>query len=576
MQPPPTPPDSTPAEIDAALADLQAHATEWARLPIPAKVELLDTIRPRIADVAGRWVTAASRAKGLAVGSPLRAEEWTSGPWAVANYVGALAETLRHLENGTVAEALAGRVRQRPDAQAVVRVLPAGLTDRVLLSGVEADVWMQPGVAAADVPKTVGRFYQEEDPEGRVALVLGAGNIAAIPALDVLYRLFAEGEVVLLKMNPVNGYLQPLFETVFGAFVEAGYLRFAAGGADVGRYLTDHEAVDAIHMTGSAATHDAIVYGTGAEGERRKAADEPRISVPVSSELGGVSPCLVVPGDWSEPDLVFQAEHVASQKLHNSGFNCISSQVLVMADGWRQRGAFLGELRRVLAAVEDRPAYYPGAADRLDTFAEAYPHADRFGHHGQRLLATVSPEAGEPAFEEEVFGPALAVTDLPGGDDPADWLDRAVDWCNTTLEGTLGATILIHPRTRKAMGARFEDAIAQLRYGTIGVNVWSGAGFFVAQGSWGAFPGHTRDDVQSGIGVVHNSWLFERPQKTVLSGPFAPFPRSLLLGETHTAPTPLYFVTNETAETTARRVTEFATAPSPTKLPAIVASALRG
>jgi aldehyde dehydrogenase (NAD(P)+) len=168
------------------------------------------------------------------------------------------------------------------------------------------------------------------------------------------------------------------------------------------------------------------------------------------------------------------------------------------------------------------------------------------------------------------------VTDLPGGDDPADWRDRAVDWCNTTLEGTLGATILIHPRTRKAMGARFEDAIAQLRYGTIGVNVWSGAGFFVAQGSWGAFPGHTRDDVQSGIGVVHNSWLFERPQKTVLSGPFAPFPRSLLLGETHTAPTPLYFVTNETAETTARRVTEFATAPSPTKLPAIVASALRG
>ena len=108
------------------------------------------------------------------------------------------------------------------------------------------------------------------------------------------------------------------------------------------------------------------------------------------------------------------------------------------------------------------------------------------------------------------------------------------------------------------------------------MNVWSGTGYFVAQGMWGAFPGHTRDDVQSGIGVVHNSWLFERPQKTVVQGPFAPFPRSLLLGEVHTAPTPIYFVTNETAETTARRVTEFAVAPSPTRLPGIVASALRG
>ena len=142
---------------------------------------------------------------------------------------------------------------------------------------------------------------------------------------------------------------------------------------------------------------------------------------------------------------------------------------------------------------------------------------------------------------------------------------------------TLGATILIHPRTIRQIGRdRLEDILAGLRYGTIGVNIWSGAGFLLAQGTWGAHPGHARDDIQSGTGVVHNSYLFGRPQKTVVYGPFAPFPRSLLLGETHTAPTPLYFVTNETAETTARRVTEFATAPSPAKLPAIVASALRG
>ena len=80
MQPPPIPPDSSRADLEAALADLSAHATEWARLPVWRKVEMLEGLRPRLGQVAGRWVTAASRAKGLPIESPLRAEEWTSGP----------------------------------------------------------------------------------------------------------------------------------------------------------------------------------------------------------------------------------------------------------------------------------------------------------------------------------------------------------------------------------------------------------------------------------------------------------------------------------------------------------------
>ena len=187
---------------------------------------MLEGLLPRIADVAGRWVTAASRAKGLAVGSPLRGEEWTSGPWALANYVGPLAETLRHVEAGTVAEALADRTpaARRPDgrprdARRALRPGPALGHDGRRLDGAR--------VTPATLPSTVGTFYQQTAPEGRVALVLGAGNIASIPPLDVLYKLYAEGEVVLLKMNPVNAYLQPLMEVVFAEFVEAGYLRFA-------------------------------------------------------------------------------------------------------------------------------------------------------------------------------------------------------------------------------------------------------------------------------------------------------------------------------------------------------------
>ena len=187
-------------------------------------------------------------------------------------------------------------------------------------------------------------------------------------------------------------------------------------------------------------------------------------------------------------------------------------------------------------------------------------------------------ETGDYAFQTEFFGDALAVVSLPGGgedEDPADWLRRAVDFANHRLAGTLSANILAHPRTIRQLGDRLEDALARLRYGSVNVNVW-GAGFMLPQAAWGAYPGHTLDDVQSGIGVVHNALLFSHPQKTVTTGPFAPFPRSLLLGEKHTAPKPPWFVTNETGATTAQRWTELVANPSPLKLPGLLSSALRG
>ena len=573
---PPAPADTDLPAIDAALADLDAHKTEWARLPLARKRALLDGLARRTSEASGRWVTAASRAKGLPPGSPWRNEEWLTGPWAILAYCEALGRTLAHVEDGTLADLVEGRARQRPGGQTVVRVYPDTLYDRVLASGFTVDVWQEPGVTPKNLADTLAPFYREEAPDGAVALVLGAGNVASIAPLDVLYKLYAEGSVCVLKMNPVNSYLGPLLEEMFAEFVEAGYVRFAYGGVEVGVALTRHEAVEEIHVTGSGATHDAIVYGPGPEGADRKARDAPEIDTPVTSELGGVSPIVVVPGDWSEPDLGHQAEHVVTMRTQNGGFNCIAGQVVVLAQDWPLREAFLDTVRDVLEGLPERPAYYPGSDDRMAAVDAAYPQTERIGDH---RLVEVTVDDGAYAFETEFFGDALAVVSLPGGgeaDDPGDWLRRAVDFCNHRLAGTLGANVLAHPRTLRALGDRLEDELARLRYGTIAVNAWTGVGFMIPQAVWGAYPGHTRDDVQSGIGHVHNALLFSRPQKSVVTGPFAPFPRSLLLGETHTAPKPPWFVTNETAETTAQLWTRLMGDPSPLRLPGLIASALKG
>lgn len=570
---------ATRAALDTAVAELQEHKDSWARLPAARKVPYLIRMRRATAAVAESWVRAAVEAKGLLPDSPLSGEEWISGPWALLFALNRLIDTMKAVAGGVAPRLDLRAVRTRPDGQVVVDVYPLTLYDRLLTNGVRAEVWMQPGVTPENLAGTMAVFYQQHDPRGKVALVLGAGNIAGIPALDALYKLYAEGQVCLLKMNPVNAYLGPFFEQAFAPLIRDGYLRLVYGDAATGAYLCNHAGIDEIHVTGSARTHDAIVFGAGDEGAARKRANAPLNTKRVTSELGNVSPTIVVPGPWSAADFAFQAQHILTQKMHNGGFNCIASQVLVLPAEWDGTPRLLETLRETWHALPPRAAYYPGAEERRRAFAQAHPHdesLDPSGDASRTLITGVAPDDAESmCFRVECFNDVLAQTALPGADAAA-FLRHAVAFCNDTLWGTLGANIIIHPHTMRELGAAFEQAVADLRYGCVAVNGWTGVGFLIASTSWGAYPGHTPDDVQSGIGVVHNTFLFDRPQKSVVYAPFAPFPHSIATGEWTLLPKPPWFVTNRRQHSIGRRLVEFEARPNPLRLPGIILDAFRG
>ena len=56
------------------------------------------------------------------------------------------------------------------------------------------------------------------------------------------------------------------------------------------------------------------------------------------------------------------------------------------------------------------------------------------------------------------------------------------------------------------------------------------AAFLLPRAASGAYPRHTYTDLESGIGVVHNALMFDKPLKTV-PAPFRPFPRPVRHGE---------------------------------------------
>ncbi|TPW76421.1 aldehyde dehydrogenase family protein [Schumannella soli] len=566
--------ESVAAEvIDAAIADLERGERAWAERSLSSRAALLREVRAAVAAAAEEWALTAARMKRIPGGSQLEGEEWLSGPYGLLTASALLADSLDRLAVGgspldgeTLGMAVGGRV--------TVRALPRTRDEELLLGGFRADVWLQPGIGEGQARARAGLGQRHPTDTGGIGLVLGAGNITAIPALDVLSELVAGNRVVLLKPNPVMAAMTPVFEKALAPLIRADVLRIVEGGADVGARLTAHPRVAHVHITGSAASHDAIVFGSGEEGRTRKAANDPKLRIPISSELGGVSPIIVVPGRWSAADLRYQAEHVATMRLHNAGANCIAGQLVIVSGDWPQRERFLAELRRAIDRAPARPDWYPGAADRAQAAVGAHSTALRCGPDGTRVLLELGAAGvGAPVETTEYFAPVLGVIDLPG--DAAAFLDAAVDHVTRSVAGTLGINLLIDPATERTLGRGFDEAVARLRYGTVAINAWTGVAFQTAAAPWGAYPGNHLADVGSGIGQVHNALLIDGAEKTVLRGPFRPFPRSVAGGENSLFPTPPWFVSARSAAVTGRRLVEYWIAPSARRMAAVFAAAFR-
>ena len=124
----------------------------------------------------------------------------------------------------------------------------------------------------------------------------------------------------------------------------------------------------------------------------------------------------------------------------------------------------------------------------------------------------------------------------------------------------------MHPSFRKSPegAASFERALADLRYGAIGVNHWPGLVYAMMSPPWGGYPSGTLADAQSGIGSVHNTFMLRDVQKTVLEGPLT------------IAPKPFWFPTHRKPEPLAWKVLELNARPSAWKLPGLMLAALGG
>lgn len=301
-------------------------------------------------------------------------------------------------------------------------------------------------------------------------LMIGAWKIA--PAL-------ASGNSVVVKPSEIASLtLLRLAELALEAGLPEGVLNVVTGeGARAGAALASHLDVDAIAFTGSGPTGRRLMEASARSNLKR-----------VQLELGGKSANIVFA---DAPDLKAAAKVSANGIFRNAGQVCVAGSRLLVERSIHDD--FVGELSRVASAMKvgdplmvntDIGAVASEAQLRrsLGFVADAVREGARLVCGGERVLEETGGSYMAPTiftdvapvsrlFQEEVFGPVLAVT-------PFDGEEEAIRLANATPYGLAGAVW-----TSKL--SRAHRMVGAVRAGVVHVNTYGGADITAPLGGFG-------------------------------------------------------------------------------------------
>ena len=500
----------TKLDIDRFITTLRTKSKEYNSINNVQLASMLEETISNIKEVSFFWATICSDNKGTTK-TPAEGEEWLGGPFA------SVLATQYYIKSLTNDDDLVEKKYNSEENS--YKVFPNSFTERITFPFIDAKVIFNKSMSFDDINKYRG-FSKRYNIDPSITLVLGAGNFSSIPYLDVLYHLITRKSVILLKLNPVNEYLKPVFEKVFQNFIERGYIIVTTGNIDESKYMAQHPGINHIHLTGSDKTYENIVYGRELTNKEKISKSVTKINnKPISSELGNVTPIIIHPGKWSTSDIKYQARKIVTAKLNNNGFNCIAAQVVVLPDGWGQTETLIKYVKHYMSKAKERKAYYPESIERLEKLEKdkGYERVNALScvtPHLTREIKAYSKFEIDEVWSSTIYFKKIEYTSIE------DFAHKAIAYCNNELWGNLGVSVIIKDHDKKFNKHITNLYIDELRYGTVAINEWAAIGYIIPQLPWGGYPGNKDNDIQSGQSVVHNSMLFESPLKGVVNTKF--------------------------------------------------------
>ena len=380
-----------------------------------------------------------------------------------------------------------------------IRVAPnASIKEKILY------LFRQDTLRVVGVPEQILPY---DKPTDRIA-VLGAGNYSG--AVEIIKALFFDNCVVATKPHPINEKTEQIWQKVFEPLVQMGALAFC--DAHQGEALIQDPRIDKVYFTGGRESARSILQST---------------DKPVVCELGGVNPMIITPSTktWSSFALRHHAQQIVSVGKLNGGHICARPQLLVTCKQWPQRQAFLEEVERAIQSTTFGVAsYYPGRKETVANFKKECLDAkvirpESSGGSSEQVLLSTDQKEDSFGVQTEAFAQVFVEVALDTALDADEFLAEATIFCNNKVQGTLCANILIDGKTRRKHKDALDQAVTNLKFGTVGVNLNAINAFTSPYLYWG---GHDDDEqgLVSGLGSFGNLFGYKNTVKSILDDSF--------------------------------------------------------
>ena len=495
-------------DVDRNISTLRLNSQAFSKIENILLSDMFEECIQNIKSIAYFWATIGADNKGIK-GTVAEGEEWLGGPFASTI---ALQYYIDFLRNNTV-------ITEDLINDNKIHIFPNKPIEKLLFPFITADMHFSKNMSKSDIINSRG-FGTRLGFKNGISLILGAGNVSSIPLLDTIYDMVVNRHCILLKLNPVNEYLKPVFEKVFENFISRGFMVVTTGDINVSSYMTAHSGITNMHLTGSDKTYENIVYGsTLNEKDKGKKTLSKKNKKPFTTELGNVTPFIIHPGKWSTSEIKYQARKIVTAKLNNNGFNCIEAQVIVLPKNWKQSQQLVEAIKKQLATEKDRLAYYPNSTETLKRLKSNKTIFQENDLTCATPHLTKDLELNDYYEKNEVWSSTLFFKYLEHDND-LDYVNKAVSYVNQDVWGNLGVAVLIKKHDSKKVKDITKNYVDNLKYGTIAINEWPALGFIIPTMPWGGYPGNKDSDIQSGQGYVHNAYFFESPLKGVLYSKF--------------------------------------------------------
>lgn len=359
--------------------------------------------------------------------------------------------------------------------------------------------WMKPQRQSLPLAQMPGRAWVQYDPLG-VVLVIGPWNYPFFLCMSPVVAAVSAGNAVVIKPSELAPATSALIARLIPLYLDPEAVRVVEGAADATQDLLSQG-------------FDHALFTGGTEiGRKIMAAAAPTLT-PVTLELGGKSPVLVLP----DADLDVTARRIAWTKLLNSGQTCIAPDY-ILAD----RSIAKELTAKIVATIAEFRADQPDPSlrivnerqfDRLVSIISATEGTVVTGGRSDRSKLTIEPTVvvdpapDDSVMADEIFGPILPIITV-------DSTEQAVAFVNSRPK-----PLALYVFTASQQKGR--DLIDRMPSGGAVINHIA-MHCLVPQLPFGGVGA-------SGMGAYHGQWGFEAlsHRRAVLSKPAKPDPSLL-------------------------------------------------